>query len=171
MNRKPFVFLCLLLGLLLFVSSCDAYRNPDAGKINYMSIITIDSTASACDVDSCVIKLPWLNDQINAFLKDSAERKYKFETTLHITQLTCLDTIADEQYTCFMYECGDNVLGGIRWFNCTGDTICDWQRFIENKTVEEITINPEDYFRETLHSDILSGETIVELNFGYIPRI
>ena len=171
MNRKSFVFLCLLLGLLLFVSSCDAYRNPNAGKTNYMSMVSIDSTASACDMDSCAIKLPWLNGKINAFLKDSAERKYKFATTLHITQLVCLDTIADEQYTCFMYECEDNVLGGIRWFNCAGDTICDWQKFVENTADEEITINPEDYFRETLHSDILSGETIVELHFGYIPHI
>lgn len=171
MNKKPFVCFCLLICFAFLVSSCDAYRNPNAGKTNYMSMVSIDSTASACDVDSCAIKLPWLNGTINAFLKDSAERKYKFATTLHITQLACLDTIADEQYTCFMYECEDNVLGGIRWFNCAGDTICDWQKFVENTADEEITITPEDYFRETLHSDILSDETIAELHFGYIPHI
>lgn len=171
MKKNVVCMLCLLIGIVLCLSSCDTFRNPNSGKINYMSVITIDSTASACDVDSCVIKLPWLNGKINAFLKDSAERKYKFETTLRITQLTCLDTIEDEQHTCFMYECGDNLLGGILWFNCAGDTICDWQKFIENKTTEEITTTPVDYFRETLQTDILSNETIVELHFGYISRI
>ncbi len=171
MNKNSFVCLCLLIGFVFLVYSCDAFRNPNSGKFNYMSIVTIDSTASACDVDSCVLKLPWLNGKINVFVKDSTERKSKFETTLHITQLACLNTVTEEQYTCFMYDCSDNVLGGILWLDCMGDTICNWQEFVNNTTDEEITITPEDYFRKTLHSDILSDETIVELHFGYISRI
>lgn len=96
MNVKAFVgLLPLLLGIAL--SSCthtlvdDDKDLPPVGQFTYYNTIEIDSAASACGVDSCVVNLPWLNDKINAFLKDSAERRTKITTYLQIDLVTYAD--------------------------------------------------------------------------------
>lgn len=172
MNRKPFVFLCLLLGLLLFVSSCDAYRNPNAGKINYMSIIAIDSTASACDVDSCAIKLPWLNDEINVFLADSAKRRISFRSTLRIDRVVCKNT-ENEDITYFRYEMYSDVKNGSLWFGCEGDTVWIDTTWEDRSGVGVIKSDKTEDFNEVLdrNGSIRDGENIVEIVYGYLPPI
>lgn len=174
MKLKQFLGILLLLVGTILLASCE----KNVPTFNGNAHIYIDSIASACDVDSCVVNLPWLGDKIDAFLADSAERKYsRFETILRIEQVTYLNLSTNEQSMCFQYQYEDELLdnSSIVWLNCAGDTICEWKCMMapdENATdTIYATAEPKDYFMDMLQVDILYSEIIVNINFGYRPQL
>ena len=131
--KQLFGILLLLVGTIL--SGCnrpdvDDKTNPDPTIVpqpdfTYYNTISIDTTATACGIDSCVLYLPWLNDKINTFLKDSAERKQDIVSSMEIEMFVYMDKMDSTQNTYYCCRLDDYIrLGmGTLWFNCEGDTI------------------------------------------------
>ncbi|MCI5681943.1 MAG: hypothetical protein SOY26_07905 [Paludibacteraceae bacterium] len=69
-SKQLFGILLLLAGAILLGCTPDYPRG-----FMYEHHIYIDSTASACGIDSSVLNIPWMQNEINAFLIDSAEKK------------------------------------------------------------------------------------------------
>lgn len=170
-KKNALLVLFFLLGIILCLSSCDKYR-ISTGK-SYEYVIIVDSTASACGVDSCVINIPWIKKEINVFLVDSAERKLEFETSLKITQYLCVDnTIEDEEITYFECTMSDKKQSGTLWLDCNGDTIWinpDYTNTETHPYYEETNT----YFRDSLwHSGVIKEKKgIVYIVMGFLPYI
>lgn len=169
MKLKQFLgILLLLVGTIL--SGCrNDYPDYPYGFM-YEHYIYIDSTASACGIDSCVINQPWLNEKINAFLADSTQRKNELVSSLDIDMITYVYPDSPEEYTCFKYVCSD-TLDRILWLGCEGDTICKWD---DNDSVEIDTtfiIDCDNYLDYMLHINRVSSEQIVWIYLGLIPKI
>ena len=172
MRQKQLLCILFLLVGIILLASCE----KNVPTFNGYARIYIDSTTAACDVDSCVVNLPWLGDKIEAFRADSAERKYsRFETILKIEQVTYVDLSTDKRSMCFQYQYADELSenSSIVWLDCAGDTICEWKWKVpdENVTDTMYMTKPEDYFMEMLQVDILDSEIIVYLDFGYRPQL
>ena len=169
MKRKNVQYVLLLLGVVLL--SCnqtpidDGNYLPPVGRFTYYSTVEIDSAASACGVDSCVINLPWLNNKINAFLKDSAERKKKIETSLWIEIVTHKNFETEEINTYMECYLEDYEEGGTLWLDCAGDTIYkdpDYCLSMGDTTSDFV------WFIDVLNnSGITDEQKIVDINFGY----
>ena len=141
-RKNVILMLFLLIGTILCLPSCEKYRIP-TGK-SYKSIIVVNSAASACGVDSCVIDIPWIKNEINVFLADSADRKLKFETTLKITQYLCADNVAEnDEITYFEFCMFDEKQNGTLWLDCNGDTIWIDPDYINTET--------HPYHEKTIH--------------------
>lgn len=162
-----------LLGILLLLagailSGC----TPDYPRgFAYEHHIYIDSTASACGIDSCTINIPWMHSEINAFLADSAERKQNLTSSLQIMQYLCIvDTITNEDVTYFECTIEDHKRAGTLWFNCNGDTIWIDPEYRDNNTFFTQT---ETCFGDNLwYSGVIKDQrNIVEISLGFIPRI
>lgn len=170
-TKNALLVLVLLLGTILCLSSCDKYRHP-TGR-SYVYTMEIDSTASACGVDSCVVNIPWINGEINAFLLDSAERKLKFETSIEITQYICVDTaIENEEITYFECTMSDKRQSGTLWLDCAGDTVWidpDYTNTATHPYHEATNIE----FRDSLwYSGAIKEEkSIVRITMGFLPNI
>ena len=167
--KQLFGILLLLVGTIL--SGC---RNdyPDY-PYGFMDVnqIHIDSTASACGIDSCAINLPWLNEKINAFLADSTQRKNNLVSSLDIDKITYTYLDSPEEYTCFKYVCSDDTLDRILWLGCESDTIYVWE-YYEIETDSTVLIFPDTDFENALHIDkVLSEKNIVDISIGVIPMI
>ncbi len=167
----------LMVGMAL--SSCnqtpidDGKDLPPAGQFTYYNTIEIDSTASACGVDSCVINLPWLNDKINAFLKDSAERRTNITTSLQIDLVTYADNTDGSDMTYYSYRVDDIPFFGTLWFDCDGDTVWqdpDWF-VLQNDTM--ICSDKDEYFINILdeRGKMQLNKTIVHIELGLFPWI
>lgn len=167
----------LLVGMAL--SSCnhapvdDGKDLPPAGQFTYYNTIEIDSTASACGVDSCVVNLPWLNDKINAFLKDSAERRTKITTSLQIDLVKYADSTDSSDMTYYSYRVDDVPFFGTLWFDCDGDMVWqdpDWF-VLQNDTM--ICSDKDEYFINILYErgKMQLNKTIVNVELGLLPWI
>lgn len=167
--KQLFGVLLLLVGTIL--SGCrNDYPDYPYGFM-YVNQIHIDSTAFACGIDSCVINTPWMQNEINTFLIDSAERKQNFVSSLKITQYLCLvDTITNEDITYFECTIEDNKREGTLWFNCNGDTIWIDPEYHDNNTFPTKT---ETYFGDSLwYSGVIKDKrNIVKISIGLIPNI
>ena len=175
-----------LFGILLLLaetilSGCnrpdvDDETNPDPPiepqpDFTYYNTISIDSTATACGIDSCVLYLPWLNDKINTFLKDSAERKQNMETHLKIDVFVYDIPGNDEKAYYFSDYIEDENTTGTIWHNCDGDTI--WEDPDLIRIVDDTLSMPgkDDFFVNILdNKGVRKGQqTIVQIDFGIVP--
>ena len=133
--------------------------------------IYIDSTATACGIDSCVLYFPWLNDKINTFLKDSAERKQNMETHLKIDVFVYDIPGNDEKAYYFSDYIEDKNTIGTIWHNCDGDTIWEDPNLI--RIVDDTLSMPgkDDFFVNILDKKgVRRGQqTIVQIDFGIVP--
>lgn len=76
------------------------------GQFTSLNHIEIDSAATCCGVDSFVIKSPWMQERINAYLADSAKHKQEFFTTLKYECFT--DSIGNDyiiENKTYLYDC------------------------------------------------------------------
>lgn len=166
-SKQLFGILLLLAGAIL--SECKNTPDYPYGFM-YEHHIYIDSTASACGIDSCVINLPWLNEKINAFLADSIQRKNNLVSSLDIDKIIYTYPDSPEEYTCFKYVCSDD-LDRILWLGCESDTIYVWEDY-EIETDSIVLIYPDTDFENALHIDkVLSVKNIVDVSIGVIPMI
>lgn len=170
-KKNALLVLVLLLGTMLCLSSCDKYRHP-TGR-SYVYTMEIDSTASACGVDSCVVNIPWIKNEIDAFLSDSAERKLKFETSLTITQYLCADTaIEDENVTYFECTMSDKRQSGTLWLDCNGDTIWIDPDYTNTETHPYNEATNIEFGDSLWHSGvIMEYKAIVRVAMGFLPCI
>ena len=171
--KQLFGILLLLVGAIL--SGCrntpDFPGFPDYPYVTHEYQIYIDSTASACGIDSCAINLPWLNEKINAFLADSIQRKNNLVSSLDIDKIIYTYPDSPEEYTCFKYVCSDDTLDRILWLGCESDTIYVWE-YYEIETDSTVLIFPDTDFENALHIDsVLSEEKIVDVHIGFIPIV
>ncbi len=62
----------ILISVVFLCAKCD-YHTPGSSPAywEYATDVYIDSTVAACEVDSCVLKLPWLRDKIEQALADT----------------------------------------------------------------------------------------------------
>ena len=168
-SKQLFGILLLLVGTIL--SGCrNDYPDYPYGFMDAYHIY-IDSTARACGIDSCTINIPWMHNEINAFLADSAERKQNLISSLQITQYLCVvDTITNEDITYFECTIEDNKREGTLWFNCNGDTIWIDPEYHDNNTFPTKT---ETYFGDSLwySGAVKDQRNIVQISLGFIPRI
>lgn len=116
-------------------------------------------------MDSCVINLPWLNDKINVFLKDSVERKKEIGTTLRMEIVIHENSETKEINTYFECYFEDYAEGGTLWLDCAGDTIYkdpDYCLSMGDTTSDFV------WFIDVLNnSGITDEQKIVDINFGY----
>ncbi len=170
MKKKKAVLLLLLLTGILCLSSCDKYRIPMGRE--YVYTFEVDSVTSACGVDSCVINIPWINNEINAFLADSAERKLKFETSLKITQYLCADNTIEGEITYFECTMSDRKQSGTLWLDCNGDTIWIDPDYTNTETHPYNEATNIEFGDSLWHSGaIKEGKSIVRITMGFLPRI
>lgn len=144
---------------------------PQLGSYTYYNTIEIDSAASACGVDSCVINLPWLSDKINAFLKDSAERKKDIATVMRVNMvIACVDSIDMTYYSLYLE---DIFSWGTLWFNCAGDTIWKDPYWFVTWGDTTITSDKEEKFIHILENDgqLIMNQSIVKIKLGANPHI
>ena len=176
-NKKLFNILYLFLESILIgcnhMPIDDDKDLPQPGSFTYYNTIEIDSTASACGVDSCVVNLPWLNDKINAFLKDSAERRTKITTSLQIDLVKYADSTDSSDMTYYSYRVDDVPFFGTLWFDCDGDTVWqdpDWF-VLQNDTM--ICSDKDEYFINILYErgKMQLNKTIVNVELGLLPWI
>ena len=173
MKRKNVkYFLLLLLGIVLFGCENNGHNDLPTGKIHYHSDVYVDSTASACGMDSCVVNLSWLNDEINVFLADSAKRRISFRSTLRIDRVVCKNT-ENEDITYIRYEMYSDVKNGSLWFGCEGDTVWIDTTWEDRSGAGVIKSDKTEDFNEVLdrNGSIMDGENIVEIVYGYLPPI
>lgn len=113
-----------LFAMVLLCGSCHKEVEPYDGW-DYNCQIYIDSTAASCEVDSCVLNLPWLRSKIEQAIADTAvipyiedwEERWDAGGRLEIYQY--VDTITDAYYFAFIdyypqldttvYDCSGNV--------------------------------------------------------------
>lgn len=171
MNKKNAVLMLLLLTGILCLSSCDKYRIPTGRE--YVYTFEVDSITSACGVDSCVINIPWINNEINAFLADSAERKLKFETSLKITQYLCADNVAeDDEITYFEFCMFDKKQNGTLWLDCNGDTVWIDPDYTNTETHPYNEATNIEFGDSLWHSGvIMEYKAIVRVAMGFLPCI
>lgn len=161
---------CALCTLLLYVGlcgvfvSCSGNRDYPNGFV-YHHTIEIDSVASACGMDSCVINLPWLNETVNVYLKDSIELKNSFVSDFTIEMLTCQHK-TDSSIVNYFFE------NALVWLNCEGDTVWKdpYYEIIGDTLVET---GQEEYFINVLESEykIIEQKEIVKIELGFFPMI
>lgn len=144
--KKTFAAFCVLICISILWTGCEP--RPILGTYSSERYIYIDSTASACGVDSCVINLPWLNNMIEATLTDSAQSKLTFDIWLYVDKYIYTDTIDQNQRTYFeisqdhrtqrmLYDCNGNVsTDTIR--DCYGNIIYDG--FVSVSNIVDITL-------------------------------
>ncbi len=167
-SKQFFGILLLLVGTILL--GCRTAPDYPYGFM-YEHHIYIDSTASACGIDSCVVSLTWLNEKINAFLADSTRRKNEFVSSLDIDMITYVYPDSPEKYTCFKCVCSDDTPYKILWLGCESDTICMWD---DNDSIETDTafiIDCDNYLDYMLRINRVYSEQVVRIDLGLIPKI
>lgn len=177
--KQLFGILFLLVGTIL--SGCNHSEVDDKNGetipshpwvFEHYDTIYIDSTATACGIDSCVLYLPWLNNKINTFLKDSAERKQDIVSSMEIDMLVYIDKMDSTQNTYYCCRLDDYIrLGmGTLWFNCEGDTIWKDPGWIKS---EDPTITVSDTCEYILILDkqgiSQAQKTLVHIELGIVP--
>ena len=170
-TKNALLVLFLLIGTMLCLSSCDKYRIP-TGR-SYVYTMEIDSAASACGVDSCVVNIRWINNEINAFLADSADRKLKFETSLKITQYLCADNVAgNDEITYFEFCMSDKKQNGTLWLDCNGDTVWIDPDYTNTETHPYNEATNTEFGDSLWHSGvIMEYKAIVHVAMGFLPCI
>ena len=177
--KQLFGILLLFVGTIL--SGCNQPEVDDKNGetipghpwvFEHYDTIYIDSTATACGIDSCVLYLPWLNDKINTFLKDSAERKQNMETHLKIDVFVYDIPGNDEKAYYFSDYIEDENTTGTIWHNCDGDII--WEDPDLIRIIDDTLSMPgkDDFFVNILdNKGVRKGQqTIVQIDFGIVPR-
>lgn len=108
MKKILFTFICVFIALGWMGCKSRKY-----GQFTSHNHIEIDSAATCCGIDSFVIKSPWMQERINAYLADSAKHKQEFFTTL--------------EYECFTDSIGNDYIieNRTRLYNCEGVMISD----------------------------------------------
>lgn len=160
---KTKVLLCVLLSGIFI--SCKYDRDYPRGFVHHHTI-EIDSTASACGVDSCVINLPWLNETVNMYLKDSTELKNSFVSDFTIEMLKCQHKTDSSIVN---YFCENTLV----WFNCEGDTVWKEPYYYEIIGDTLVDIGQEYYFINVLELEykIIEQKEIVRIELGFFPMI
>jgi hypothetical protein len=109
MRKIIFAFVCSFIALGWL--GCEGNVQPAPPGFIDCNRIEIDSAASCCGIDSFVIKSPWMQERINSFLADSAERKNKLYTWLEFqcfTDTLGTDYILENKY--LLRDCEGTLL-------------------------------------------------------------
>lgn len=170
MKAKKWYAILSCLGVILFGCNQtpvddDKYL-PSPSSFTYYNTVKIDSAASSCGVDSCVINLPWLSDKISTYLKDSTKLKNNIVSDFTIEELTC----QNREDSCIVnYFCVNTLL----WLNCEGDTVWKDPYYYEMIGDTLVDIGQEEYFINVLETEykIVEQKEIVRIELGFFPWI
>jgi len=101
MKKILFTFICAFIALGWM--GCDSHKH---GHFSSIYCIEIDSAATCCGIDSFVIKSPWIQERINAYLADSAKHKEELFSTIEYKCFT--DSIGNDyiiENKIYLYDC------------------------------------------------------------------
>ena len=152
--KKTLVFGLLSMVIVLFIGCETPGSSPY--RWEYHCQIYIDSTAAACEVDSCVINLPWLHGKIEQAFADtvglrdlSEEARNSTEAYSKLEIYLCKDTTYNTYY---FVEIDDLPMRAII-YNCDG-------YIVKN-------ISNEGDFFQFLDDSYLYRELIINIGIGW----
>ena len=142
---KQVVFLFFISLIVLGWVGCESKINS---QDPYNVSIYIDSTLTACGMDSFLIKSPWMQDYINDFI-DTVQ-------TNHLgTCILIIAHVVDNDGNDYFLDRASSSRGIGRLFDCEGNLLVEkapWSTTLEgievkkaNPTVVEIVTFPEGY--------------------------
>ncbi len=112
----------IILSVVFLCAKCDYYISGFSPSYwEYATDIDIDSTVAACEVDSCVLKLPWLRDKIEQTIADTVglrgldyENMDDSDICTHLEMFISMDSTTGEFYfidraTMTVYNCAGEI--------------------------------------------------------------